>query len=245
MSPSEQITTSYYQPFQGEGKKITCVFENPTWLEELHQRPVAGVAGSRLCGLFKILRHMDCQLTKDLKTQLFRRRVCIVNGVRKVSSVSIKRKDYLSLIDDNQKTLRCAISNADMIICFGGRAEMALKKVDAGVKYAKTYHLCGRAFNRLVNLSGLGESYGLPESHLGLVGLIVIAEYLATWYQQWKSGKEYISFAKFAKPFQRTRGKVGSGRYVTGHKMRKIDISALLNLNGCSLNCCQSCCNCH
>lgn len=245
--PSMQDTTSYYQPFMCDGKKITCVFENPTWLEELLQRPVAGIAGSRLCVLFKILRNMMCRLRDDYSSQLYRHRVCIVNGARKVSSKSIK-KDYRGLAEKNIATLKDAVLGSSLVICFGKNAQKAfnvtcrsLKKDKAeaisDIQSVEVYHLCGTAYNRLSVLDGLMQKYNLSEHLRGMVGLIVIAEYLATWYDMACCHKKMMPFSEFSAPFR----KGGKGLYKGMFKVHTINFKTMLSCTECSASCCRNC----
>ena len=234
-SSMNEQTSSYYQPFQGNvGQKITCIFENPTWLEELYKRPVAGMAGSRLCVLFRILRNMECKLSNDFGSQLYRSKVCIVNGVRKVSSKSFCQGEYNKLLDENIETLEAAVADAKLIICFGDNAERAFKRLGNNAAYAKVYHLCDTALNRLSVIRNLCHKYELPELFAGLVRLSVLAEYLATWYEKTIVVED---FAKFAKPFQ----KGGGGNYRSEFEMHKINFDELLNNCDCSLKCCNCC----
>ncbi len=231
-------TTSYYQPFQGDAsRKITCIFENPTWLEELHHRPVAGVAGSRLCALFKVLRNMQCKLTTDFGTHMFRHKVCIVNGARRVysTSTSITDATYRKYVEENRPELESALENSKMIICFGDRAEVALKEVCSTKRYAKVYHLSDTGISRLCNLGELRIRYSLPESHRGLVILLIYAEYLARWYE---NNNYTTKFSDFTEPFRHNGAEEDEA---SRNRWHKIDIKRLMNQCNCSGQCCIHC----
>lgn len=242
---SMQDTTSYYQPFMCDGKKITCVFENPTWLEELLQRPVAGIAGSRLCVLFKILRHMDCKLSSDFDSQLFRHRVCIVNGVREVYSTSANISDckYRELVKANEGKLKEAVEDACLVVCFGNRAEIAMREIGYRGKYVKVYHLSDKGLGKIILLDDILSAYNFPASFRGLARLIVVAEYLATWYDAVISvDKELISFSEFTKPFRKCAQHSYLNMDIRDRIMKHtINFETILNCAECSDSCCRYC----
>lgn len=203
--PDFSKSTMYFQP-PSNGNRITCVFENPTWREKLYGYPAAGITGSNLCLLFHILRCMESTLRKEFSEQLFRCKVCIVNGSQEVydSSGDRRDRDYVKDVGNNSEIIKYALQSNDarrFVLCFGDRAELAVKSVMPKCKFIKVYHLSGRALKGICRYDVMVERYGIPDIMRSAMPLILIAEYIVTYYES----DDFESFHEFVNPF-RTNG---------------------------------------
>lgn len=218
--------TMCFQP-PSEGNHITCVFENPTWREKICGYPVAGITGSNLCLLFHILRCMDSKFIEKFRGQLFRCRVCIVNGSQAVYDSSDERADgdYLKDVCNNSKLIKEALQINDverLVLCFGDRAELAVKKVMPACRFTKVYHLSGHALNGICQYDAMAKKYGLPEVMRGAMPLILIAEYIVNHYE----ADGFMEFSEFVKPFRSN----GDGDFLKGTKRHNLDMVRLASV---------------
>lgn len=150
----EEKCCYYFQP-RGEGNAITAIFENPTHLEKLANRPVVGNTGVNLYLLLNYIGILDSNLSKEFDGQLDKLKICIVNAMRVFGDVA----NFLPVakkwvIADNFPALRQAVRGCSLLLLFGKSAELAYRLLRfrncvSGIKAISVYHLSDTALCRL------------------------------------------------------------------------------------------------
>ena len=214
-------TCSFYQA-PVEGNRILAVFENPTWKEQMLNRPAMGGTGVHLSILFNILRNMECQLAKDFGSQLFKYHVGIVNAIRFSGDLTnVKKEIWHPLIAENSKVFAQAVNGCKLILLFGENAQRAydfyhdeykittnFKRVSEPNCVIGVYHLSTRAIANICNATALNlflerkHTVGFIPQIPKEVQLAIIAEYIASKYEENKNCElSCRQFQDFISPF--------------------------------------------
>ena len=207
---------SFYQP-SVDGNRVLAIFENPTWKEQMLNRPVMGETGIHLSLLFENLRNMECRLSRDFGNLFSKYRIGIVNAIRFSGDLTCLKQSALDcLIDENHEIVDGAIRNSDIVFLFG---EVAQKAYDYCVKgnsrlpnsVIGIYHLSRNALMQICNPNALGK-FLERKSHVGFVPqlpyetqIAVISEYIAYKYEDHeKLNLSFKEFQSFIRPFLKT-----------------------------------------
>ncbi len=213
-------TYSFYQP-SVEGNRILAVFENPTWKEQMLNRPSMGETGIHLSMLFNILRNMECQFAKDFCNQLFKYHVGIVNAIRfsgDLANVTDSVRNWL--IIENAERFATAMKNAELVLLFGENAQAGYtyfenhlgKEKDKHPKCViSIYHLSRRALAKISNATAVNKflerkhAVGFTPRLPNEVQLAIIAEYIASKYEENNNCElGFKQFQDFIRPFLRS-----------------------------------------
>ena len=211
---------SFYQP-PVDGNSILAVFENPTWKEQLLNRPVMGETGIHLSLLLDILRNMRCEFSEHFRNQLYKYHIGIVNAIRFSGDLSnVKQCVLEKLIEENGEILAHAVNNSKLVLLFGENAQNAYiwYRKHSGINLLKqhqcvisVYHLSNRALAQIGNASAISK-FLKRKSLVGFIPLLpmesklaVIAEYIAYTYERQNNCPfSFEDFQSFIKPFLNT-----------------------------------------